>query len=246
MFSSLRSSARRFQQTLDRLLALALVGTALAALVFTLLFLLRGTFESGTALWLVSMAYLGVRLVQARAAYRRVDRGTLEAQLLLQPLDAPTLAACLHRRDHLWARSHILQGLRRGLQIPELGRLRASEQQRRIYQLYADLLRPLRPSLLRPNLLLLVALFALWATRAEPASVQLWYAIGCTALLGLIELAEVTLVWRAQECTDALAAGLSQWTLEQTDAAWLGATPRPYAHQRLYFDVPWKPTALSP
>lgn len=245
MFSALRPDAHRYQRAAERLFALALVGTALAALVFTLLFLLRHTFAHGVALWLLGTAYLGVRAAQAHAAYRRAEAGALETRLLLQPLDAATLHACLYRHDHLWARSRVLDALRRGLALPPLGRLRADEHARRLYHLFAAELAPLRPSLLRPNLVLLTGLFALWATQVEPGSAQLGYAVGCTVLLGLVELGELRLAWQAQTAADALVAGLSYWALEHGNAAWHTSTPRPYTHERLYLDIALTPGGMG-
>lgn len=247
MFFDLHPQARRFQQALEHAFALALLGTTLAAVAFTLLFLLRHTFTHGITLWLVSMLYLAVRIGQTGSLYSRVQRGALEARLIRQPLDARTLAQCLARTDHLWAQSRVLEGIRQARLFPSPGRLRPSEQQRRLYSLYTSLLAPLRPSLLRPNLLILLALFGLWASQTTAEPVQFGYAIGLTALLGVIELVEVSLLWRVQENVDSLVTGLSKWTLAYADAPSLTADlPRPYGHERLYLDQPWAHAPAAP
>lgn len=238
MFFSLYPHARRLQRLLERLLLLTLLGTALAAALFTLLFLLRQTYPHGLFLVALGALLLLLRAVQVYGTRRRVQRAALEAHLLQQPLEADTLAACLRRDDHLWARSVVLQALRAAGRQPSPGRLRPDEHLRRLHTLFSTHIRPLRPTLLRPNLFALAALVALWTVESEPASVPLRYGIVLATALLVVELVEARMAWRAQDAADSLALGLSGWALDHTEPA-LREKPPTYRHQRLYLDRPW-------
>ncbi len=239
MFFSLYPHARRLLATLERLLLFALLGTGLAAGLFTLLFLLRQTTPRGWLLALMGALLLVLRAVQAYQARRRAQRVALEAHLLQQPLEPQTLAACLQRDDHLWTRSILLQALRTAARQPSPGRLRSDEHLRQLHTLFSTHVGPLRPPLLRPNLLLLAALVALWTLDAAPGALPLRWGVGLAALLLVVELVEARLTWRAQDAADSLALGLSGWMLDHPGEAVVVPEKHAYHHKRLYLDRPW-------
>lgn len=236
MFFSLYPHARRLQRLLERLLVSGLLATTLVLVTLALLFLLRTSYPHGTALWLVAAALTLLRLVQLYQARRRLQQISLEAHLLQQPLTADTLATCLQRQDHLWAQSAVLQGLRAAHAQPSPGRLRPDEHLRQFHTLFSDHLGALRPPLLRPNLLVVGVLLALWIFDAEPGAVLLRYGLALLGVLLGVELIESRLAWKAQDALDGLALGLSTWALDQPAPA--PPRPHPYHHERLYLDRP--------
>ncbi len=238
MFFSLYPHTRRLQSLLERLLIVSLGGIVLALLLAGILLLVRQTQPHGTLLGLGAGGLALLYGVQAWQARRRVQRAALEAHLLAQPLDAPTLAACLGRGDHLWGQSLVVRALRVAGAQPPLGRLRPDEHLRRLHGLFRRFMAPLRPTLLRPNLLGVAALLALWMHGTLPDTSGLGYGVVLMAGLLALEILAGRTVWQAQDALDGLTLGLADWMLGQADLPF-APSPPPYRHQRLYLDQPW-------